>query len=414
MFQAIDLHWAKNFGGTRNALFHSVAYTAYGYIAAGEFGDRNALAAIIVNYDLDGNVIWSKSLGSSSVNRFNSVAATTDGYVAAGVFMDRKMPWQNKGNGDAVIVKFDFDGNIVWAKSAGGREWDEYTSVVYTHDGYVAVGLSGSAGAPWGSNGNEDAIIVKYGLDGNMLWARNVGGSQYDAFYCASLTADGCYIAGGCSNSVDAPWGNNGETDAIIVKFDCNGNMIWAKNTGGPSYENFVSIAPLPDGYAAVGASGGVSGYWGNNGYNDAIIVRYNLLGDVMWASNTGGSDSDIFNSVTATLDGFIAVGMSDSTDAPWGNNGYGDGIIVKYDLRGNLVWAENIGGSSFDYLSSIATAGAGFIAAGASASTNAPWPNSGDQDAIILKFSETGENNNNCNTLLKLLLFILAARAFC
>ena len=396
-----------------------MAPTADGYIAVGESNssdsywvNRGRRNAIIVKYDLNGNVIWAKSAGGTHTTHFNSVAVAADGYVAVGISMSTDAPWGNYGAADAIIVKYDFDGNIVWAVNTGGTDSEEYTSVAAAPDGYVAVGFSYSKDAPWGSNDGIDAvaIIVKYDRQGHMVWSKHAGGTGGDFFRSVAITGDGGYIAVGDSDSADAVWGNNGDADAIIVKYDSHGNIVWAKNIGGPARDLFKSVATVSDGYIAAGMSYGSSKYWGNNGDFDAIIVKYNLHGDVMWARNTGGADYDCFDSVMAAAGGYIAVGNSSSTNAQWGNKGDYDAIIVKYNRNGNIVWANNIGGKGFDLLSSIAAASNGYVSTGMSDSTDAPWGNNGQHDAIILKFSETQNNN----ALLKILLFILAARIIC
>ena len=59
-----------------------------------------------------------------------------------------------------------------------------------------------------------------------------------------------------------------------------------------------------------------------------------------------------------------LLSGFSYSVDAPWGNNGLGDAIIVKYDFCGNMIWTENFGGEGVDIFQSVATAHDGFVAA--------------------------------------------------
>jgi len=73
---------------------------------------------------------------------------------------------------------------------------------------------------------------------------------------------------------------------------------------------------------------------------------------NVVWKKNFGGSGSDYFNAVTAAHNAIFAVGYSPSNsfgNGDWtGVSGKGsdDAIIVKYDTAGNMVWRKNFGGS--------------------------------------------------------------------
>jgi hypothetical protein len=106
---------------------------------------------------------------------------------------------------------------------------------------------------------------------------------------------------------------------------------VWAENAGGSGRDYYESVTAVADGYVAVGSSDSTDAIWGNNGGSDAIIVKYDLNGNVVWVENAGGSASDRYDSVTAVADGYVVVGSSYSTDALWGNNGSTDAIIVKY-----------------------------------------------------------------------------------
>ena len=63
------------------------------------------------------------------------------------------------------------DGNILWKKNYGGSGTDYFYSVIQSYHGYVAFGYSNSTnGDLTGLNkGGSDAIIMKIDYDGNIL-----------------------------------------------------------------------------------------------------------------------------------------------------------------------------------------------------------------------------------------------------
>ncbi|MCL2032123.1 MAG: hypothetical protein FWG96_02475 [Methanomassiliicoccaceae archaeon] len=245
---------------------------------------------------------------------------------------------------------------------------------------------------------------------GDVSWASNYGGTNLDIFSDVTATTDGgCIAVGYSSSALSGPgWsvGNNGSIDALIMKFDSAGNVLWASNYGGTGTDTFASVtATIDGGFVAVGNSqspfSGSGWSVGNNGWADLIIFKFDSAGNVLWANNYGGTNSDYFSDVTATADGgCVAVGSSDSTfsGSGWsvGNNGWADLIIFKFDSAGNVQWASNYGGTDGDEFSGVtATTDGGCVAVGNSNSTfsGSGWSvgNNGLADLIIFKFDSAG-----------------------
>ena len=410
----LELAWNKNFGGTSNDYFSSVVQTSDGgYIAVGESNSTNGdlaglnigmLDAIIVKYDSSGNILWNKNFGGTSNDYFRFVQVTSDGgYIAIGVSYstDGNLTGLNKGGQDAIIVKYDSSGNVLWNKNFGGSGNDSFAIVQTTSDGgYIAAGTSSSVddNLTGLNKGSNDAIVVKYDSSGNVEWNKNFGGTNSDSYNYVALTLDGGYIAVGDSYSIngDLVGLNKGDRDAIIVKYDSSGNVEWNKNFGGSGGDYFVSAQGAGDGgFIAVGESfsndGNLTGL--NKGGYDAIIVKYDSSGNIEWNKNFGGSDIDCFTVGTLLPDDeYIVVGYSGSTndDLTGLNKGLVDAIIVKYDDNGNMLWNKNFGGSGIDYFNGGALLpDGGYVALGESYSTDGDLNglNKGSIDAIIVYY---------------------------
>jgi uncharacterized protein YuzE len=294
------------------------------------------------------------------------------------------------GNGgdDAIIVKYDNNGNVVWKKNFGGAGNDHYRSVTTVSDGIVAVGYSETSlyiGGLTGviGKGLDDAIIVKYDNNGNVVWKKSFGGSGYDCYNSVTAVSDGI-VAVGYSDTFTriGDWAGvtgKGSDDAIVVKYDNNGNVKWNKNFGGSGIDRYNSVTAVPDGIVAVGYSytssfgnGDWAGIAGNGG-DDAIIVKYDNNGNVKWKKNLGGSGYGRYNSVTAVPDGIIVAGYSGNFGiSQWystGNdNDSDDAIVVKYDNTGNKSWEKNLGVPGSDRCHSVTATPGGIVAGGYSA----------------------------------------------
>src|SRR5690554_5805871 len=87
---------------------------------------------------------------------------------------------------------------------------------------------------------------------------------------------------------------SNGETDIFITKLDAQGNLLWAKQIGGASYDYPGNIAVDAKGNLLVGGSfrgtvdlnPGVGELTVNMPGRAAFLLKLNSDGDFMWAKH--------------------------------------------------------------------------------------------------------------------------------
>ena len=190
-------------------------------------------------------------------------------------------------------------------------------------------------------------MIIKYSREGEVEWARNVGGSWYDYINSIAETSDGGYIVGGefDSNSIQVgeyTLTNSGYRDGMIIKYNREGEVEWARSVGGSSNEYIDSVASTNDGGIIAGGifeseKIQVGEYTlENQGSRDGMIIKYSREGKVEWARSVGGSSSDYINSVAETSDGgVLAGGYFQSSRIEEGrfnleNKGSTDGLLLK------------------------------------------------------------------------------------
>jgi hypothetical protein len=120
------------------------------------------------------------------------------------------------GSRDLFLIKTDVNGNIIWAKTYGGTSDDYATSVQQTSDGgYIVAGETQSFGA-----GYRDILLIKTDANGNIIWAKTYGGTDWDKALSVRQTSDGGYIVAGYTYSFGA-----GSRDLFLIKTDVNGNI---------------------------------------------------------------------------------------------------------------------------------------------------------------------------------------------
>jgi archaellin len=174
---------------------------------------------------------WNRTFGGTGVDFANFSFQTSDGYIFVGVTYS-----YGAGSSDAWLIKTDSNGNEIWNRTFGGSNWDWTYSVQQTSDGgYILAGQTSSYGA-----GSSDAWLIKTDSNGNEVWNRTFGGSNSDWTYSVQQTSDGGYILAGATSS----YGN----DAWLIKTDSNGNEVWNKTFGGSNWDWTYFVQQTSDG----------------------------------------------------------------------------------------------------------------------------------------------------------------------
>lgn len=355
---------------TSIARSHEGGYVIAGFTSNNE-GNTNtthgSIDAWVLKIDKEGTKLWQRTIGGSSYDAANFITTTLDGgYVMAGFSYSNDGDVSgNHGIGDAWVVKLDEQGKIIWQKSLGGYGGDAAHSVVATRDsGYViACETSSLTGDVSGNHGLLDGWVVKLDKDGNILWQKALGGSDWDAFNSIAGSPDGGYLAAGYTRSVDGDVsGYHGVEDGWVAKLDKDGTLLWQKTLGGVNADEINSTIATPDGgYVMAGVTksneGDVSG---NHGEGDAWIVNLDKDGNILWQKTLGGSGWETANAAASTRDGsYVIAAWARSSDGDvFGFHGgaYDDAWIVKLDKQGNKLWQKALGGSAQDDAKSIVT----------------------------------------------------------
>lgn len=357
----------------------------------------------IVKYDAGGNALWANAI-SVAINSWTYNCATdpNGNLFVTGFFSSPSITFGNivltnnsiAPYGDMFIVKYDPNGNVLWAKSAGGAYDEDGLGCTTDLNGNVFItGNFGSHTIAFGTStltntGNSintyDVFIVKYDGNGNLKWAKSVGGTETEAIQSCSADANGNVLITGGFSSANLTIGTTVLTnlyqgippyveDMFIAKYDANGNELWAKSAGETGYDLGSDCATDASGNTIVtGSFRSPAITFGNTvltnpdtsgNTSDVFIVKYDFNGNVMWAKSAGGSQMDEGQTCATFINGdFITTGIFTSSNITFGNivlinsdttgniASTNDIFIVKYDSNGNVLWAKSAGGMNNEY----------------------------------------------------------------
>ncbi|HSD13509.1 MAG TPA: T9SS type A sorting domain-containing protein [Flavobacterium sp.] len=218
--------------------------------------------------------------------------------------------------------------------------------------------------------GGQDIFIAKYDSNGNYLWAKAMGGANWDEGNSIVLNSSGeVYVTGFFWQTVDfdpsAATANlitAGGKDIFLAKYDSNGNYLWAKAMGGTGQDQAKSLVVSTGGELYVTGSfygtvdfdpSAATANVTSAGSNDVFIAKYGSNGDCIWAKAMGGINGDEATAITLSSSGQVHI-----TGSTWGgdfdpssavanlNTTEGSDIfIAKYDSNGNYIWAKSMDG---------------------------------------------------------------------
>lgn len=345
-----------------------------------------------------GALVWVKRIpGSYSDDIFDGCAAPDGGYVlVGGVYSDGGDTSVSYGQRDAWVVKVDSSGNVLWDKHYGGWMNEIATSIAPTADGgFLVAGEMGedAVNAP-GTNGSQDAWVLRLDPNGNELWQRCLGGSSGEITPVIHATDDGGAILSCSTYSSDGDITTvlKGMVDIWVVKLNSAGNTEWSNTYGSWSGDFDTGITQTDNGQylllgyvAASGADVSTS-----LGGSDAWVVKLDAGGAILWERSLGGSDGDQLLRAIEIPGGYLLSGYAASTngdiEVQYGN---GDAWLVVLDPSGNLIWEQTYGGTNSDLFWCMEQVPDGLVLAGQSWSSDVMVPsNQGWTDVWLLKLS--------------------------
>lgn len=287
---------------------------------------------------------------------------------------------------DIYVAKYDNEGNFVWARHYGsaGAETARYITVDTVGNIYATGQFSGTIDFASGAGntnftdtGFGDIFIAKLNSNGDLLWAKQIGGADSD--WCEAINIDfsgNVFLTGFFRGTADFNTGSGvfnlttlGD-DAFICKLDQNGDFVWAKHFGGTATASVFLRDSKLDSWGNICVAGN---FYGTPDFDpgagifnltavansDIFIAKYDTNGNFVWARQQGGQLNESVSAIAIDSDKNVyATGyFSGAVNFDPGNatmsltsNGNDDAFICKLDANGDLIWAKRLGGTLQDF----------------------------------------------------------------
>jgi len=246
----------------------------------------------------EGIILWQKVIGTDGLDVLKNFIITNDGgFVLVG--------WTTATGGtdpsDAIVIRCDPQGEVLWSKQIGGADDDEgFNATELTNGDLIVTGSTFSFGPKL-----KNAFAAKITSTGELVWCKGFAKGIYNYFIDAiALPNNGAILCG-------YTWVTTGSSvfDPMFVKVDSDGTVIWSKwikMTGSQIVYDFEK--DLDGGIVYAGVSSTI-------GKNQNFIAKISVDGVHQWAKLFGTPNGDrVWDLAVAPSGHYLTAGFTDKT----------------------------------------------------------------------------------------------------
>lgn len=279
---------------------------------------------------------------------FYCVSATSDGYAVGGKTTSTDGAFVGIPGMSAIVINFNSNNEVLWKHYFNGSKSSSINGIDVDDDGNiflacVTTATDGQFAAFEGLMGSyADTVIMKFNYAGEYQWHHVLATSGSDEF--DSVAADGkggCLVAGNYTLvSAVTPDGtlagihNCGDTDALAIRLNKNGERQWYKIVSG-FYDDYITDVVRTDGgFAVTGYTTSSNREFvsvGNKGGTDGFIYFLNVNGTAVEVLSQAGSGDDaaLCLAYSDSSRELLIAGRTASTDGSFADkNTYTDGFV--------------------------------------------------------------------------------------
>jgi len=312
----------------------------------------------LARYNSDGTLAWARQGLGTAGERSLAVSVSKSGSIfIAGYFMQDITLGKNEANEttltavgvtDIFIAKYNQNGLLEWAKSAGG---DSSMGDSYGDEGYNIASFDNNSvmvtgqfdkNATFGrgestemtlvdSSGKTAIFIARYNTDGTFYWAKKFSNAY--SYVKAATDGEYTYVIGSYNKTITLGLGEPNETTLscpsstsacmFLAKFNPDGSLVWLKGAISDESSEGEEIAIDKDGFIIISGYSWKITYFDKGEASETciseghFIAKYNEDGAILWVKHA--FDADIVTGMDISDDGSIYFAGYFAEGGIWG-----------------------------------------------------------------------------------------------
>lgn len=233
-----DTIWTRAFGSQNGFTIGYYGLPLYdgGFAAVGETYNLNNRSGLIGKVNAAGTMVYGYSYRANTSTHglyfYSSCESYDHGLLSTGYYMTSSNTWS------IFIMKSDSMGNVVWAKSYDGNSDQGGYGIMELPDHSIMV----TGYRPTGGFGDWDSFVLKTDPNGNVLFQKIYGDSQYQWTNSMALMPNGNIVLCGLQETV------NNQSNGLLICIDQAGAVQWSQRYGGYGADLGNSVCMADDG----------------------------------------------------------------------------------------------------------------------------------------------------------------------
>ena len=208
------------------------------FLIGGRTATDTSSKGFLAKMDTTGNVLWLKeySISGNSTDLRSFVVLPDSSITATGYSGNTSIPDPANvgvhGSHDVWVANFSKNGDLIRQKYLGGKDLDLAEYITTLANGHFLVGglshsSDGNLSKHFGASDHSDGWLFEMDANGNIIWQKNIGGSEDDVIRSMKELVDGSIVAVGNSFSMSDGdiHGGHGQADALLMRI-AKSNLI--------------------------------------------------------------------------------------------------------------------------------------------------------------------------------------------
>ncbi|MHA1507168.1 MAG: SBBP repeat-containing protein [Promethearchaeota archaeon] len=236
--------------------------------------------AFIAKYDNSGILIWNRTWGGSEYDYASDVYV--DSYENVHVVCTTSS--YGAGGSDVAYLRYNSSGYLESVMIWGGTSTEISADIEEdSNNNFIISGSTSSFG-----NGNADGFVLACDTAGTLLWNTTFGTNTLDRVYNLALDSnDNIYLAGWTyypSYEMDST--GIFDLSYCLVKIDSEGNALWSRLWGSSEYYDLGTGVAIDSNDNIYFIGQGLNGGWG---ITNVYMAKFNTSGVLLSETTWGG-----------------------------------------------------------------------------------------------------------------------------